>query len=357
VPAVAGLIFRLIDARDTDALVEKMVPQSESVEYGGQTYLKGQGSDGWSYFRAGECVVVASQKEEHLRRLIVAGTAGPSRAKWADAWRTAADADGALLVNSLAASDLFNAAVIEEISEDPVGRASIGTLAPLWQASRTLVLAANCAEDLSLSLRIAPTSIGQTQTLRDALWAAVRLAQSNLTFVRKACSDEPWTGGAMALHLIDAVDELFDSVTIGGPDGVVTAWADIRVNAFLDIFARLWPAVVKERAKENSAATAQAEEDESTPSEPVPDLVPTPVEARLPPPRSNQELADKVAGALRKAKLTGFDIEITVRQGIATLDGIVSTPEQRDAARRETAAVEGIARVNNRLTVRHSTPD
>jgi hypothetical protein len=64
----------------------------------------------------------------------------------------------------------------------------------------------------------------------------------------------------------------------------------------------------------------------------------------------NQKLADKVAGALRKAKLTGFDIDIGVDHGVAILEGSVSTPEQRATAAK-VAMVPGIHRVDNRLQV------
>jgi hypothetical protein len=72
--------------------------------------------------------------------------------------------------------------------------------------------------------------------------------------------------------------------------------------------------------------------------------------AKAPKKESNQEIANKIAAALRKAKLNGFDIEIKVENGIATLDGMVASPEQRAAAQKA-AMVAGITRVNNRLAV------
>ena len=65
---------------------------------------------------------------------------------------------------------------------------------------------------------------------------------------------------------------------------------------------------------------------------------------------SNQDLANRVAAALRKAKLNGFEIEISVQNGVATLDGMVGSPEQRAAAQKA-ALVTGITKVNNRLQV------
>jgi hypothetical protein len=67
--------------------------------------------------------------------------------------------------------------------------------------------------------------------------------------------------------------------------------------------------------------------------------------------RSNQQLANAVAEALRKARLKGFEIEIAVQSGVATLDGHVSSQEHREAAAKSSMAVIGITSVHNRLIV------
>ncbi len=69
----------------------------------------------------------------------------------------------------------------------------------------------------------------------------------------------------------------------------------------------------------------------------------------------NQKLANKVAAALKKAKLTGFDIDIGVDHGVAILAGTVSSQEQRAAAAK-VALVPGIHRVDNRLQVLDMPP-
>jgi len=70
-------------------------------------------------------------------------------------------------------------------------------------------------------------------------------------------------------------------------------------------------------------------------------------------PRSqvNQELADKVAKALEKAKFHRFEIAIDVRDGVVTLDGLVGNPEYREEASRISGTVAGVTAVNNRLRV------
>lgn len=73
--------------------------------------------------------------------------------------------------------------------------------------------------------------------------------------------------------------------------------------------------------------------------------------ARKPRSQANQELAEKVAKALRKAQFHRFEIAIDVRDGVVTLDGLVGNPEFREEASRISGSVAGVTGVNNRLRV------
>jgi len=66
---------------------------------------------------------------------------------------------------------------------------------------------------------------------------------------------------------------------------------------------------------------------------------------------TNQELADKIARALRNSKLDGYDINIGVRDGVVVLEGFVTRAEQRNAAAKAARSVPGVAAVNNRLRI------
>ena len=70
---------------------------------------------------------------------------------------------------------------------------------------------------------------------------------------------------------------------------------------------------------------------------------------------SNQDLANKIAASLKKAHLSGFEIEISVQNGVAQLDGMVGSAAQREAAAKA-AQVPGITKVNNRLGVGDAMP-
>jgi len=68
-------------------------------------------------------------------------------------------------------------------------------------------------------------------------------------------------------------------------------------------------------------------------------------------PSPNQELAEKVANALRKGKFTGYDMDLDVNKGVVTLNGSVGNAKQRDAAAKIARSVPGVIGVNNRLRV------
>ena len=66
---------------------------------------------------------------------------------------------------------------------------------------------------------------------------------------------------------------------------------------------------------------------------------------------SSQEMAERIAAALRQARLTGYDIEIRYKNGIATLAGSMATPQQMARATQVVAHVAGVRIVDNRLTL------
>jgi hypothetical protein len=71
---------------------------------------------------------------------------------------------------------------------------------------------------------------------------------------------------------------------------------------------------------------------------------------------SNQEQAYKVRDALKAAKLTGYEIEVEYQNGVARLNGMVSSPEQKAAATKAARSVPGVTRVDNLLAVAEPAP-
>lgn len=67
--------------------------------------------------------------------------------------------------------------------------------------------------------------------------------------------------------------------------------------------------------------------------------------------QKNQKIANEIAGALRNAKLQGYDIGIEVNDGTAVLTGEVTDPAQKDRATQIASKTKGIKKVDNRLIV------
>lgn len=67
--------------------------------------------------------------------------------------------------------------------------------------------------------------------------------------------------------------------------------------------------------------------------------------------RTNQQVAEEIAGALKKARFKGFDITIDYKEGVATLSGKISDSGQRAHATKVVSTVEGVQSVDNNLQV------
>jgi osmotically-inducible protein OsmY len=65
----------------------------------------------------------------------------------------------------------------------------------------------------------------------------------------------------------------------------------------------------------------------------------------------NQQMAEQIAGALRKAQLRGYDVEIEFKGGVALLKGKVKDEANRQSASKAVGALQGVTRVDNRLQV------
>lgn len=70
----------------------------------------------------------------------------------------------------------------------------------------------------------------------------------------------------------------------------------------------------------------------------------------------NQRLAEEVAKKLRAEKLTGFDIEIEVSEGVCLLAGRIKDAEQKQRASVAASQVAGVNRINNQLQLINGNP-
>jgi osmotically-inducible protein OsmY len=65
--------------------------------------------------------------------------------------------------------------------------------------------------------------------------------------------------------------------------------------------------------------------------------------------RSNQQVAEDIAKALRGARLNRFEMDVEFANGVCTLSGKVGTPQQKAQATQVVSKVQGVTRVVNRL--------
>lgn len=70
----------------------------------------------------------------------------------------------------------------------------------------------------------------------------------------------------------------------------------------------------------------------------------------------NQQVAERIASALRDAKLNGYDVEIEYKDGIATLKGDIADPAQRAKALALVSKVPGVRQVSNQMKSRTARP-
>lgn len=248
-----GMIFRLAGADDASGLIKVLQPKPKKQEYSGQTYLGGTEGTGPFCFLADERTVVITGREDHLRRLIVAGKNGASKAKWAAGWKEAENADIALLVNTVAIRDMLSQAAT---NGQPMMNALSG-FSPLWLFTSTAVLSADIGEQLSLSLSLslAETDGSRTKNVSGTLAAAVTLAQNSLSQARGQFSRIPGADGAAFLRAADILDSLLDSVKIEAKEDQVRATAVVDADDAAALAAMLVPAVSSAR---EAARRAQA---------------------------------------------------------------------------------------------------
>ncbi|MCA8995354.1 MAG: BON domain-containing protein [Planctomycetaceae bacterium] len=78
----------------------------------------------------------------------------------------------------------------------------------------------------------------------------------------------------------------------------------------------------------------------------------TPTSFESAPVSNNQEVAQNIAESLSTSGLSGYDIEVRFKGGIASLIGNVENQEQAARAQRATESVPGVNQVLNKLTVK-----
>jgi hypothetical protein len=243
-PVPAGAIVHLAETTDAVAMIKALQPDPEEQEYGGRKYVRGKTGTGSVCLLADERTVVVSGREDHMRRLIVAGKAGASKAKWVDSWKGGAQADAALLVNIAPIAEMLNA--VGALNPQTAMETKLGAFAPLWQGTTTGLLTAHFGTNLKLALLLKARDHENALRVKATLEAAITLGQNSLSQTRSVLSRQPGNDGAFFMGLIDTVDSLIDSIEF---ENYAPGINDIGASAEMDaddaprIFAMLLPAI------------------------------------------------------------------------------------------------------------------
>ena len=203
-------IVHMSEVEAATKLATSLVPDPvEHVEhvYAGRKYWRKQNPGGGCAFSDGNIVVVA-QDEEHLRRLIIAGPDGATKAKWAQVWQGAADADGLAIANIKALRGLAALDGHRNLSDGLPPEMGFAL------SSSTARMAVKVEGNVHVNLRLDGHSGQDGQRSETAMRSLIDLVQATLSLLRIDVSKNGSDESAVMLSLFDLVDSLLDDVTI-----------------------------------------------------------------------------------------------------------------------------------------------
>lgn len=239
VPAPAGVILRLTKREDVDALVKTLIPDAVEMEYATQKYLKRQNGPATSAMRADERTLVVCEDEPSLKRMIVAGEAGASTTKWAEAWSQVSRGEAAVLMNVAAVRTSLDAS-LQRAPQGP--EAMLMPLAPLWQKADIAALSLQFGQALKLEGFLTCASGADAMKVQETLSAAVTLAKNTLSQGRAAAARSGQRESAIVLGLIDIADTMLDGAKVSVADKKVELTATVSAKDFSTLGTLLVPA-------------------------------------------------------------------------------------------------------------------
>lgn len=215
-------ILHLNRSEDAAQMTKALQPDPEERIYAGRKYVCGQAESGnRTCVFIDNQIVVVTDNEETLRRLMIAGIEGASKAKWAREWQAESGADAFALVNVKAIRSL-------ELLEGNIFRVAFATFGMpselnfIFEAS-TVSATVKIADKVHVKLRRESRNQEDALKNRDSLQAVVELFQVGLSSQRIEASKDAADRGVELLALIDQVDALLDTVTMTADDRSVTA--------------------------------------------------------------------------------------------------------------------------------------
>ncbi|MDB5347444.1 MAG: hypothetical protein JWP89_5821 [Schlesneria sp.] len=222
-------VFHLTRSDDAAELTKVLQADPEQRVYAGRKYACGKpDSANKTCVFTDNQIVVVTDNEEDLRRLMIAGIEGASKAKWTQEWQLSSDADAFLLANIKAIRSL-------EVLEGNVFKLAFSMLGVpsefnfVIEAS-TVSVTIRIADKVQVKVRRDSRHQEDAQKNCDSLKAVVELFQVIMSTQRSEASKDPTNQGVELLKLIDLVDSLLDTMTFQGDDRTVTASTAITLE-------------------------------------------------------------------------------------------------------------------------------
>ncbi len=246
-PDEAGIVFQFNKDIDADALVKLWIRRPQSAEFGGQSYFKGDGRGKFIYFATPRTMVVA-ESEEHLRRFIVAGERGATKALWAEEWSKVAEDHAAMFFDL----ERIRPSLNSELQRGPAAIA-MAPVSPIWNQGRYLTQSVRVAEDVNYAVSIACENEKGAATVEETVKAALILSRNSLSQMRTEVSRASGPEAAMGLQAMDFADEVLDNLK------VETIGRQVRISARIDASAKQYVAMLIPAVQTSRTAARRAQ--------------------------------------------------------------------------------------------------
>ncbi len=254
IPTLAAVLIRIADDTSSKRVLETFLTSPIQKGYGNQQYFQGQGARARMSrqfcFLPDDRSVVVSWNEGMLRRVIVAGQDGASKAAWAADWQSVVNDDAAIVANIAAMRPSINAMLRRG---PPQLITQVGAFSPIWDNSSMIIAGARLRDQFELHARAECGDPESASQLHDTASAMVVLARNVLSKGRQTASERDGPDGPTILRFFDVADATLDNLKIEQRKNAVTV--EVAVETAQLISATV-PAVISARQAARRAMSA-----------------------------------------------------------------------------------------------------
>lgn len=219
-------ILRTRKPFDVAGMSAAVAPGPQKRTYDGKVYYKSKREWRQLAYLPDNRTLVLSQSEPLLRRLIVAGKAGPGNAPWTKLWQDTKGSQFAVLGNMIRLRP-----VLEKIagslrtSKYP----QLVPFGPFWRDAEVGVVSFTLGNDLTIRGRFKSENINDIGNVDTAIQTLIGMSRLSLDAGRREASKLRGPEGPPMLRSMDVADRLFDNVKIKRHGSTLVV--ESRVNA------------------------------------------------------------------------------------------------------------------------------